>query len=162
MRLAVYPGSFDPITYGHVDLIRRSLLIADRIIVAVLGNAAKAPTFTTEERVAQVRRAIRGMKRVEVQAFDGLLVDYLRKTRASVVIRGLRAVSDIEYEFQMAHMNRQLSRNWAETVFLMPAAPFTYLSSSIVKEIARFGGDVRRLVPPHVAAALRARVAHRR
>ncbi len=156
MRTAVYPGSFDPITYGHVDLVKRGLTIADRLIVAVLGNSVKAPMFSTAERVAQVRAAVGGLRHVEVVSFDGLLVDFLRRSRATVIIRGLRAVSDFEYEFQMALMNRRLNRA-AETVFLMPAEPYTYLSSSIVKEIARFGGKVRGLVPPRVARELQAR-----
>ncbi len=157
MRTAVYPGSFDPITFGHVDLVKRGLTIADRLIVGVLGNALKSPLFTTEERVAQVKRAVKGLGRVEVVAFDGLLVDFLKRTKAGMILRGLRAVSDFEYEFQMALMNRRLRRD-AETVFLMPAEPYTYLSSSIVKEIARFGGKVEGLVPPHVAVALRERL----
>lgn len=157
---AVYPGSFDPITYGHVDLIRRSLTIADRLIVGVLANAAKRPLFTLEERVDMTKRAVKGLKRVRVEPFDGLLVDFLRQTKAGIIIRGLRAVSDFEYEFQMALMNRRLNK-LAETVFLMPGEPYTYLSSSITQEIARFGGNVRGLVPPHVAAALKRKFAHR-
>jgi len=154
MRIAVYPGSFDPITYGHVDLIRRGLTIADRLIVGVLGNPLKHPLFTTEERVAQVRRTVRGYRQVRVVMFDGLLVNFLKRMKAHLILRGLRAVSDFEYEFQMALMNRRLDQT-AETVFLTPAEPYTYLSSSIVKEIARFGGDIHGLVPPHVATALR-------
>lgn len=157
---AVYPGSFDPITYGHVDLIRRSLTIADRLIVGVLANAAKRPLFTLEERVDMTKRAVKGLKRVRVEPFDGLLVDFLRQSRADIIIRGLRAVSDFEYEFQMALMNRRLNK-LAETVFLMPGEPYTYLSSSITQEIARFGGNVRGLVPPHVAAALKRKFADR-
>jgi len=152
-RTAVYPGSFDPITFGHVDLVKRGLTIADHLIVAVLGNSAKAPLFTTEERVAQVKAAVRGLGRIEVVSFDGLLVDFIRRARANVILRGLRAVSDFEYEFQMALMNRRLNRS-AETVFLMPGEPYTYLSSSVVKEIGRFGGSVRGLVPPNVARDL--------
>ncbi len=154
MTTAIYPGSFDPITYGHVDLVKRGLAITDRLIVGVLGNPSKRPLFTTAERLDQVRRAVGGLPRVRVVAFDGLLVDFLRASRAQIILRGLRAVSDFEYEFQLALMNRRLNRK-AETVFLMPAEPYTYLSSSIVKEIARFGGNVRGLVPPHVATALR-------
>ena len=156
MRTAVYPGTFDPITYGHVDLIRRGLTIADRLTVAVLENTVKRSLFTVEERVAQVRRAVKPYRQVRVVPFDGLLVDFLKRVKARFIIRGLRAVSDFEYEFQMALMNRRLDRK-AETVFLMPAEPYTYLSSSIVKEIARFGGDTRGLVPPHVSVALRNR-----
>ena len=156
MRTAVYPGSFDPITYGHVDLVKRSLAIADRVVIGVLGNSAKQALFPSGERVEQVRRAVRGMRRVEVESFDGLLVDFFRRKRASMVIRGLRAVSDFEYEFQMALTNRRLLRS-VETVFLMPAERYIFLSSSAVKEIARLGGSVKGLVPPHVAAALRAK-----
>lgn len=156
-RTAVYPGSFDPITYGHVDLIRRGLRIADSLVVGVLGNPVKSPLFSTEERLRQVQIVLRGIRGVRVVAFDGLLVDFLRRERADLILRGLRAVSDFEFEFQMALMNRRLNRT-AETVFLMPAETYTYLSSSVVKEIARFGGSVRGLVPPHVECALRERL----
>jgi pantetheine-phosphate adenylyltransferase len=156
MKIAVYPGSFDPVTYGHLDLIRRGLTIADRLIIAVLGNTTKDPLFTVDERLGQVRRAVKGYRRVSVVSFNGLLVDFIRRTRVNFVIRGLRAVSDFEYEFQMALMNRRLNEH-AETVFLTPAEPYTYLSSRVVKEIARFNGDIGGLVPPHVAAALRNR-----
>lgn len=156
MRTAVYPGSFDPITFGHVDLIRRGLKITDRLIVGVLGNTIKSPLFTAEQRVAQVRSAVKGIDRVEVVGFDGLLVDFMKRTKAGMVLRGLRAVSDFEYEFQMALMNRRLRKD-VETVFLMAGEPYTYLSSSIVKQIARFGGSVRGLVPPRVGADLKAK-----
>jgi len=151
-RVAVYPGSFDPITRGHEDLIRRSLAFADRVIVAVAVNPAKQPLFTLEERVALIREAVteRG---VEVRSFDGLLVDFARGIDATLIVRGLRAVSDFEYEFQMALMNRTLAHE-VETVFLVPAFDLTYLSSSLVREVARFGGDVSALVHPAVRQAL--------
>ena len=161
MKKAVYPGSFDPITYGHLDLIKRGLEIADKLVIAVLVNPMKQPLFATEERVEMVKRAVKGLRRVEVDHFDGLLVDYLKRKGSSTVIRGLRAISDFEYEFQMALMNRRLSPK-AETVFMMPAEPYTYLSSNIVREIARRGGKVNGLVPSHVVAALRARLGPRR
>ena len=161
MKKAVYPGSFDPITFGHIDLIKRGLEIADRLVVAVLDNPAKEPLFTTGERVAMVKKAVKGLRRVEVDYFDGLLVDYLKRKGSNTVIRGLRAISDFEYEFQMALMNRRLSPK-AETVFMMPAEPYTYLSSNIVREIARRGGKVDGLVPHHVVAALKARLGPRR
>jgi len=152
-RLAVYPGSFDPITRGHEDLIRRSLAFVDRVVVAVAVNVSKQPLFTLDERVALIRQAVQE-PRVEVKAFDGLLVDFAATVGATVIVRGLRAVSDFEYEFQMALMNRNLAPR-LETVFLVPAFDLTYLSSSLVREVARFGGDVSALVHPAVQQALR-------
>ena len=157
-RTAIYPGSFDPPTRGHEDLIRRSLLLSDRLIVAVAVNVAKQPLFSVEERMAMLRTAVGQDPRVEFVAFEGLLADFARRVGASVVVRGLRAVSDFEYEFQMALMNRQLHPT-LETVFLVPALDLTYLSSSLVREVARFGGDVSALVHPAGAEALRARFA---
>ena len=157
-RIAIYPGSFDPLTRGHEDLIRRSLLLSDRLIVAVAVNVSKQPLFTVEERVAMLRTAVGEDPRIEFVAFEGLLADFARRVGASVVVRGLRAVSDFEYEFQMALMNRQLHPA-LETVFLVPALDLTYLSSSLVREVARFGGDISALVHPAVAEALRARFA---
>jgi len=151
-RLAVYPGSFDPITRGHVDLIRRSLAFADRVVVAVAVNPAKQPLFTLDERVALIRETVTEPG-VELRSFDGLLVDFTRQIGATLIVRGLRAVSDFEYEFQMALMNRTLAQG-IETVFLVPAFDLTYLSSSLVREVARFGGDVSALVSPAVARAL--------
>jgi pantetheine-phosphate adenylyltransferase len=155
-RIAIYPGSFDPPTRGHEDLIRRSLALADRVIVAVAVNLAKQPLFPVDERLDMLRKTVGSDPRVSFEAFDGLLVDFAKKSGASVVVRGLRAVSDFEYEFQMALMNRQLHPA-LETVFLVPALDLTYLSSSLVREVARFGGDVSALVHPVVAAALVAR-----
>ena len=152
-RKAVYPGSFDPITKGHEDLIHRSLGFVDRIVVAVAVNVAKQPLFTLDERVALIRECVPD-KRVEVQSFDGLLVDFAKRVGATVIVRGLRAVSDFEYEFQMALMNRNLGPQ-IETVFLVPAFDLTYLSSSLVREVARFGGDVSALVHPVVQQALK-------
>ena len=152
-RTAVYPGSFDPITKGHEDLIQRSLGFVDRIVVAVAVNVAKQPLFSFEERVALIRECVPD-KRVEVQSFDGLLVEFAKRVGATVIVRGLRAVSDFEYEFQMALMNRNLGPH-IETVFLVPAFDLTYLSSSLVREVARFGGDVSALVHPVVQQALK-------
>jgi pantetheine-phosphate adenylyltransferase len=152
-RTAVYPGSFDPITKGHEDLIHRSLGFVDRVVVAVAVNVAKQPLFSLEERVALIRACVAD-QRVEVQSFDGLLVDFAKRVGATVIVRGLRAVSDFEYEFQMALMNRNLGPH-IETVFLVPAFDLTYLSSSLVREVARFGGDVSALVHPAVQQALK-------
>jgi pantetheine-phosphate adenylyltransferase len=153
-RLAIYPGSFDPITRGHEDLIHRSLHFVDRVIVAVSVNPAKTPLFPVEERVRLIREILRGEPRAEVKTFTGLLADFARAERAQLVIRGLRAVSDFEYEFQMALMNRQLNGD-LETVFLVPALNLTYLSSSLVREVARLGGDVSEFVHPVVLKAFR-------
>lgn len=155
-RIAVYPGSFDPPTKGHEDLIRRSLALADRVIVAVAVNVSKHALFPVDERLGMLRAAVGEEPRVSFQSFEGLLVDFAREVGASMVVRGLRAVSDFEYEFQMALMNRQLHPA-LETVFLVPALELTYLSSSLVREVARFGGDVSALVHPAVAAALSTR-----
>jgi pantetheine-phosphate adenylyltransferase len=152
-RIALYPGSFDPPTKGHEDLVRRSLALADRVIVAVARNSAKQPLFTVEERLGLLGEAVGGDARVSVQTFDGLLAEFAKAVGASVIVRGLRAVSDFEYEFQMALMNRRLHPS-LETVFLVPAVDLTYLSSSLVREVARYGGDVSGLVHPAVTAAL--------
>jgi pantetheine-phosphate adenylyltransferase len=156
-RTGVYAGSFDPITRGHEDLIKRSLQFVDRIVVAVATNVSKQPLFTLEERVAFIRSSVGGDARVDVRQFNGLLVDFARSLGASLIIRGLRAVSDFEYEFQMALMNRHLAPG-LETVFMVPSLDTTYISSSLVREVARFGGDVSDLVHQDVADALRARL----
>ena len=156
-RIAVYPGSFDPITKGHEDLIHRSLEFVDQLVVAVAVNVAKQPLFSLEERVALIKQAVPD-KRLEVQSFEGLLAEFAKKVGASVIIRGLRAVSDFEYEFQMALMNRNLAPQ-IETVFLVPAFDLTFVSSSLVREVARFGGDVSQLVDPTVAKALKRKFA---
>jgi pantetheine-phosphate adenylyltransferase len=152
-RIAVYPGSFDPITNGHLDVIERATHLFDQVIVAIAANDNKHPLFTLEERVKMVKRAIHVRKNVCVDSFDGLLVDYAVKLKACAVVRGLRAVSDFEFEFQMALMNRKLNPD-VETIFLMPKEDYTYLSSRIIKEIARLGGNVNRFVPSWVAEAL--------
>jgi pantetheine-phosphate adenylyltransferase len=156
-RIGIYPGSFDPITRGHEDLIRRSLAFVDKVIVAVAVNVAKQPLFTLDERVALIKAAVPEAA-VEVRSFEGLLVDFARTVGATVIVRGLRAVSDFEYEFQMALMNRNLAPQ-LETVFLVPAFDLTYLSSSLVREVARFGGDVSALVHPAVQQALKQKFA---
>jgi pantetheine-phosphate adenylyltransferase len=155
-RIAVYPGSFDPITKGHEDLIHRSLEFVDKLIVAVAVNVAKQPLFSLEERVALIKQTV--SDKVEVQSFEGLLAEFAKRVNASVIVRGLRAISDFEYEFQMALMNRNLAPG-IETVFLVPAFDLTYLSSSLVREVARFGGDVSTLVHPKVQQALKRKFA---
>jgi pantetheine-phosphate adenylyltransferase len=152
-RTAVYPGSFDPPTRGHEDLVRRSMALADRLIVAVAVNVVKQPLFSVEERLELLRASVGNDPRITFQSFDGLLAEFAKKVGATIIVRGLRAVSDFEYEFQMALMNRQLHPS-VETVFLVPAVDLTYLSSSLVREVARYGGDVTPLVHPTVAAAL--------
>jgi pantetheine-phosphate adenylyltransferase len=153
LRTALYPGTFDPITNGHLDLIRRARRLFDRVIVAVGTGRDKNPMFTARERVALVRDAVKGIEGVEVIPFSGLLVDAAERTGAAAIIRGLREVSDFEYEFQMALMNRRLARD-VETVFLMPSEHFTYLDSTIVKEVALLGGSVEGLVPVSVGRRL--------
>ena len=154
MRIAIYAGSFDPITRGHEDLMMRSLAFVDRLIVAVARNVAKTPVFSADERVALIRAALADEARIEVHCFDGLLVDFAHTVKANLLIRGLRAVSDFEYEYQMALMNRHLAPG-LETVFMVPSLDTTYISASLVREVARFGGDVSGLVHPAVATALR-------
>ena len=156
-RIAVYPGSFDPITKGHEDLIHRSLEFVDHLIVAVAVNVAKQPLFSLEERVSLIKATVTD-ERVEVQSFEGLLAEFAKHVGARVIVRGLRAISDFEYEFQMALMNRNLAPK-LETVFLVPAFDLTYLSSSLVREVARFGGDVSSLVHPAVQKALKRKFA---
>ncbi len=157
-RIAVYPGSFDPPTRGHTDLVHRCLALADRVIVAVARNSSKQPLFTVEERLDMLRQVTITEPGVSFDSFDGLLVDFARARGATLIVRGLRAVSDFEYEFQMAMMNRHLLPG-LETVFLVPPEDATYLSSSLVREVARYGGDVSSLVHPVVADALRRRFA---
>lgn len=152
-RLAVYPGSFDPLTNGHVDIIERGTHLFEKIIVAILVNSEKAPLFTTQERVEIVREVFRERPNVEVDTFNGLLVDYVARRKANVIVRGLRALSDFETEFQMALMNRRLSPQ-VETVFMMPAEQYTYISSRMIKEVFSLGGRVHGLVPDIVVTRL--------
>jgi pantetheine-phosphate adenylyltransferase len=152
--LAVYPGSFDPLTNGHVDIISRGSRVFDRIIIAILLNVEKAPLFTVSERVEIAREVFAKYPNVEVDTFDGLLVEYARRRQAGVIVRGLRAISDFEYEMQMALMNRHLNPE-VETVFMMPAVPYTYVSSRLVKEVVALGGSVTTLVPSLVEDRLR-------
>jgi pantetheine-phosphate adenylyltransferase len=156
-KSAMYPGSFDPITNGHVDIIERGLRVFDRIVVAVLENPKKAPLFTTKERVRMIQDIFASKKEVEVRAFDGLLVDFARARGTRVVMRGLRAISDFEYEFQMALMNRNLAPD-IETFFMMPNVNYSFLSSNLVREVAALGGSVEGLVPGPVARKLRDKI----
>jgi len=155
--LAIYPGSFDPVTNGHLDLIERGAKIFDRLVVSILRNFDKEPLFTIDERVEMLREVTRLWANVEVDAFSGLLVDYARLREANVILRGIRAVSDYEYELQMAMMNRKLNKN-VETVFMVPAVSYSYISSSVVREIARLGGSITDFVPPVVEERLRAKI----
>jgi pantetheine-phosphate adenylyltransferase len=155
-RLAIYPGSFDPLTNGHVDIIRRGARLFDRIVVAILVNVEKQPLFSLAERVEIARDVFHDHHNVEIDTFEGLLVEYARRRGAAAIVRGLRAISDFEYEMQMALMNRRLFDE-VETVFMMPAEPYTYVSSRLVKEVFSLGGSVHGLVPPGVEARLRAK-----
>jgi pantetheine-phosphate adenylyltransferase len=152
-RIAIYPGSFDPITNGHVDIVQRALNMFDRVVVAIANNVRKAPLFSVEERKRQILDAIGNDARVDVDAFEGLLVDYVQSRGARIVVRGLRALADFEYEFQLAHMNRRLGKG-IDTIFLMTSEKDFYVSSSLVKEVAQFGGKVTGLVTATVEQAL--------
>lgn len=152
-KIAIYPGTFDPITLGHIDIIERASTIFDNVIVTLAVNPSKEPLFSTEERFAMLSDAVQNFSNVTIEKFDGLLVNYALGKNASVIIRGLRAISDFEYEFQMALMNRKLA-NMIQTVFLMPHEKYTYLNSTIVKGVARFGGNIESFVTPMVAAKL--------
>ena len=153
MRTAIYPGSFDPLTNGHLDVVQRAARLFDRVVVAVAKNEGKHPLFTLAERLALVNESISHLPNVEADSFAGLLVDYVVNRKAQVIVRGLRAISDFEFEFQLALMNRKLNEN-VETIFMMPKDTYTFLSSGIVKEIARLGGDVASFVPGPAQAAL--------
>ena len=153
-KVAVYPGSFDPITYGHLDIIKRGLTIFDEIIIAVAGNSQKNALFSTSERVELIRDVMKGDERVTVDTFGGLLIDYVASRKAHVIIRGLRAISDFEYEFQIAQMNSTIGQE-IETLFMMTSLQYGYLSSSIVKEVCSLKGDIDRFVPPEIKLALK-------
>ena len=157
MRTVIYPGSFDPLTNGHLDLIERASRLFDQVIVAVAKSESKKPLFSLPERLELVQQAIKGYANVVADSFDGLLVDYVAKRGGKAVIRGLRAVSDFEFEFQLALMNRKLNEQ-VETIFMMPKETYTFLSSRIIKEIATLGGDVSAFVPAEVSKALRAKI----
>lgn len=154
MKRGIYPGTFDPITFGHLDLVKRSVRIFDEVVIAVAPNPRKQPLFDLEERIALIHDSVKEMQQVTVEPFEGLLVDYARKRGGVALIRGLRAVSDYEYELQMTLMNRRLDRT-IETVFMMPSEEYSFISSTIVKEVASFGGSVKSLVPPAVVTAIK-------
>lgn len=153
MKIAIYPGTFDPVTNGHVDVAERAARLFDKVIICVATNSSKAPIFNEQERVRLIKEAVRKIRNIDVEEFDGLSVEYAKAKNADAIVRGLRAVSDFEYEFQMALTNRKLCAD-IDTVFLMPDEKYTYLNSSIVREIAKFGGDVSQFVPPHVQKEL--------
>ena len=154
MRIAVYPGSFDPVTNGHIDIIQRSVKIFDEVWVAIIRNPEKKPRFAIQDRMDMLEEAISSIKGAKTDSFDGLLIDYAKKKKACAIIRGLRAVSDFDYEFQMALTNRKMCPE-VETVFMMTDYKYSYLSSSLVKEIARLGGDLSGLIPPYVERKLK-------
>lgn len=157
MKIGVYPGTFDPITHGHTDIITRSLRVFDKVIVAVAPNPVKHPLFNLQERLDMVRLVTKGLGHVDVTSFDGLLVDYVRQAGADAIIRGLRAISDFEHEFQMALVNRKLAKA-VETVFLMPSEEYSYLSSTIIKDVAMHGGSLTDFLHPDVARRLQERI----
>jgi pantetheine-phosphate adenylyltransferase len=153
-RLAVYPGTFDPITNGHLSIVNRALKIFDKLIIAILNNPQKEPLFSIEERIAMIKDVLKSKSNIEVDVFDGLLVDYVIEKKSNVVLRGIRALSDFEYEFQMALMNRKLNRD-VQSIFLMTDYKWFYISSTIIKEAASFNGDISGLVPPSVCRKLK-------
>lgn len=154
MKVAVYPGSFDPVTYGHLDIIKRASQMFDKVIVAVMCNSAKTPLFTLDERVKMLRESVSDLNNVYVESFSGLLIDYCKKENIHIVIRGLRAITDFEYELQIAQTNKELSHSEVDTVFLTTSLQYSYLSSSVVKEVASYNGDITPCVPDFVADTL--------
>lgn len=157
MSLWIYPGTFDPITMGHLDVIKRASRLCGKLIVGVLNNTGKIPVFSVDERIGMIKGSIEGTHNIEVEGFEGLLVDYVRQMKADVIVRGVRSFSDFEHEFQMASLNRTLASE-IETVFIMAAADYSFVSSTIVKEIAAFGGDLSKLVPPQIIKQVYARI----
>ena len=157
MVTAVYPGSFDPVTFGHIDIIERASLLCDRLIVGVLNNSSKSPLFSVEERTSLIKKAVGHLSNVEVKSFSGLTVDFLRQENATVIVRGLRAVTDFEYELQLSQTNRKLAPD-IDTIFLTTNLQYAYLSSSIVKEVASYGGDISEFVPPFVAEEIKNKI----
>ena len=162
MKTAVYPGSFDPVTYGHLDIIRRASRMFDTVIVAVMCNSAKTPLFTLDERVKMIRESVKDLDNVLIEYFDGLLINYCKEKKIHIVVRGLRAITDFEYELQIAQTNRELSHNEVDTVFLTTNLKYSYLSSSVVKEIASYNGDITPCVPDFVAEELYNKYGHDR
>ncbi len=156
-NIAIYPGSFDPVTYGHLDIIKRAVKVFDKVIVAVAHNSEKDPLFTVPERVEFLKRSTKGIKGVDVDVFHGLVVDYVKTKNSRVVIRGLRMISDFEYEFQMALTNRKLSKD-VETIFMMPSEAYSYLSSKLIKEAASLGANLKDFVPPFVEKAIKSKL----
>lgn len=156
MKVAIYPGTFDPITYGHIDIIERALKIVDKLVIAVLVNGNKKPLFSVEERINMIKDSIINLKNVEVDSFNGLLVDYAKMKNANIIVRGLRAVTDFEYELQLAQTNRQMNDN-IDTVFLLTGLKYSYISSSTVKEVASYNGDISKFVTENVAKELKAK-----
>lgn len=161
MSIAVYPGTFDPITYGHIDIITRTVKLFDKVVIGVLNNSAKTPLFSVEERVNILKKATNGIQNVEVVSFEGLAVEFARQNNASVIVRGLRLISDFEYELQMAQTNRKLAPD-VDTTFLYTSLQYSFLSSTIVKEVASFGGDISEFVPDYVAEAVVKKLKERR
>ncbi len=161
MSIAVYPGTFDPITYGHIDIITRTVKLFDKVVIGVLNNSAKTPLFSVEERVNILKKATNGIPNVEVVSFEGLAVEFARQNNASVIVRGLRLISDFEYELQMAQTNRKLAPD-VDTTFLYTSLKYSFLSSTIVKEVASFGGDISEFVPDYVAEAVVKKLKERR
>nr|WP_297706233.1 pantetheine-phosphate adenylyltransferase [uncultured Butyrivibrio sp.] len=161
MKTALYPGSFDPVTFGHLDIIRRASRMFDTVIVAVMCNSAKTPLFTLDERVKMIKEAVKDLDNVIIESFDGLLINYCKVKDIHIVIRGLRAITDFEYELQIAQTNKELSHNEVDTVFLTTNLKYSYLSSSVVKEIASYNGDITPCVPDFIADALYKKYGHK-